>query len=510
MTTLVHRTNNFPNIYNMKRSNQERNIVAILMLAGGIVFGCSRSGEERPPNLILILADDLGYNDLGCYRYENEQLSETPPTARTPSLDRLAEQGMRFIDFYCGAAVCSPSRSALLTGRNCTRAGIYNWIPSRQPMHLRDGEVTIAELLKEKGYRTAHFGKWHLTAEGMGQPLPVDQGYETAFFTYNNAEPSHHNPVNFFRDTVAVGPLEGYSCQLVAGEAIAWLKDHTSNGESFYINVWFNEPHEKVAAPPELAARHSYHHEYYGCIENMDLAVGRLLASLEELGLTENTLVIFTSDNGSQMVASNDPLRGEKAFNYEGGIRVPFIARWPGKIPAGTVSAVPGYFADVLPTVAGLTGTALTGTAIPAGRRLDGEDLSGVLLGKEEEFSRSEPIFFFRYFHDPVCMLRDGDWVLLGFQDAPFPWQADYDQKELANLKPGPGEPDWSMWGFQQSHMEYLVDAVPRQFELYHIRQDISQREDLGDRYPELVERLRRKMLELREEMIGEGGNWYP
>jgi arylsulfatase A len=468
------------------------------------LFACSSPPGPKPPNVILILADDLGYNDLSCYRERHEPFPDRVPTAQTPHIDRLAREGMLFTDFYAGAAVCSPSRAALLTGRNCTRVGIYNWIPERQPMHLRAGELTLGELLGKAGYQTAHFGKWHLTSQGMGQPLPGDQGYGYSFFTYNNADPSHRNPVNFFRDTVPVGNLEGYSCQLVMDEALAWLRELKPNGQPFYINVWFNEPHSKVAAPEQLASRHPVDPEYYGCIENMDLAVGRLLEYLEKEELEDHTLVIYTSDNGSAVLASNDPLRGRKAFNYEGGIRVPFLVRWPGNIPAGKVSEVPGSFPDVLPTLASVCGAGL-----PEDRILDGQDLSEVLLGLSQEMEREKPIFFFRYFHDPVCMLREGRWVLLGYQDSIPPYVRAYDQRALANLKPDPGEPRWAQWGFQESHMEYLQTAVPQKFELYDLEADISQRNDLSELHPERVRSMKDRMLSLRTEMIREGGNWY-
>ena len=244
-----------------------------------VIFASCQRQEKLatgPPNIILMVADDLGYNDLSSYRNANPGQAEKPPTTQTPYIDQLADEGMRFTNFYCGAAVCSPSRSAILTGRNATRNGIYNWIPPGQPMHLRAEEVTIAEMLKVKNYQTAHFGKWHLTAEGMGQPLMNDQGYDYSFFTYNNANPSHENPVNFFRNGKPVGELIGYASHLVVDEAIRWLEENKGSEDPFYINVWFNEPHEKVAAPDSLANRHDYNKEYYGCIENMDYAVGKI------------------------------------------------------------------------------------------------------------------------------------------------------------------------------------------------------------------------------------------
>jgi arylsulfatase A len=236
----------------------------------------------------------------------------------------------------------------------------------------------------------------------------------------------------------------------------------------------------------------------------MDHAVGRLLRYLEEEGLKEQTMVFFTSDNGSQVPGSNKPLRGEKAFNLEGGIRVPFLVRWIGTVPAGRVSEVAGSFTDVLPTLASLTGSEL-----PPDRVLDGEDLSRVLTGKQPDYQRERPVFFFRYFHDPVCMLREGDRVLLGYQGEPLDDREDYDQRALANLRPDSGTARWSMWNFQPRHMEYIPGAVPVNFQLFDIRSDIGQRKDLSGAYPEETERMKQKMLRLREEMIREGGNWY-
>ncbi|MBD3289990.1 sulfatase-like hydrolase/transferase [candidate division KSB1 bacterium] len=467
------------------------------------LLGCDMTPQRNRPNIILFLSDDLGYNDLSCYRASHAVYSDRPPTSHTPNIDLLAQQGTRFTNFYCGAAVCSPSRASLLTGRNATRTGVYNWVPQNSPMHLRDEEVTIAEMLKQADYQTAHFGKWHLTSEGTDQPLPNDQGYDYSFFTFNNAVPSHHNPVNFMRNGDPVGELSGYSCQLVVDEAIQWLSSSRDAAKPFYINVWFNEPHVKLAAPPELTERHQYNQKYYGAIENMDRAVGRLLDFLQENDLDENTIIIFSSDNGSQVPGSNDPLRGEKALNFEGGIRVPFIIKWADKIPAGKVSEITGSFTDILPSIAGLTHTQL-----PQNRTLDGIDLSPVFMGAADSIERESPIFFFRYFHDPVCMLRENDWVLLGYDEL-IPYSENYDQVALAKLKPEPGAKPWSMWGFQPVHMNFLEKITPKYFELYNIKEDISQRNDVSSQHPDVVARMKQKMLELREEMIRDGGNWF-
>ena len=473
------------------------------ILMSGLFTGCNNKKKPEQPNVIILLADDLGYNDLTCYRDNHAFSTDRPPTCKTPNIDRLADEGMRFTDFYAGAAVCSPSRSALITGRNCTRVGIYNWIPGGQPMHLRDREVTIAEMLKVEGYRTGHFGKWHLTSEGMGQPLPMDQGFDYAFFAYNNAQPSHHNPVNYFRNGEPEGLREGYACQIVMDEALSWLDTIRKPDEPFFLNIWFNEPHSKEAAPPALAEQHEYLKQYYGCIENMDMAVGRLLAYLDLHDLNDNTIVIFSSDNGSDKPNSNLPLRGRKALNFEGGIRDPFIIKYPGVVPEGTVSDAPGSFTDVLPSLA-----AFTRAEVPDDRVIDGVDMTPVFRGDEDAPERETPIFFYRYFHDPVSMLREGDWCLLGFVD-PIPLQENYDVRELAKLKPAPGDPPWSMWGFNKTHMEYLLDQEPQHFELYNLEEDIAQEHDVSAEHPDRVAEMIRTALRLRKEMIEEGGNWY-
>ena len=372
-------------------------VVFVIIL---FIAGCHQE-PDKLPNIILMVADDLGYNDLSFYRNVIGVQSENSPTCQTPSIDNLAKNGMYFTDFYSGAAVCSPSRAALLTGRNKTRLGIYNWIPEGVPMHLESEEVTLAEMLKQKNYATGHFGKWHLTSDNMLQPEPLDQGFDYAFWTYNNAIPSHKNPTNFIRNRDELGKIKGYSSHLVVEEAMQWLDKHREDESPFYINIWFHEPHTKVAAPDSFKNRHKNNKSYYGCIENMDYAVGRLMKFLTENNMDENTIIIFTSDNGSIHLGSNDPLRGRKAFQYDGGIRVPFIAYWKGKILAGTKSNTVGHFTDVFPTIA-----SITKSKISKDRGIDGENLSKVLLGTSKDYLRKDPIFFYRYFHDPICMLR--------------------------------------------------------------------------------------------------------
>ena len=179
-------------------------------------------GYERQPNIVILLSDDLGWSDLGSYG----------GPVRTPSIDRLAEGGTRFTNFYSGAAVCSPSRAVLLTGKTNVRASIYSWINDyEQRSHLLESEVTLAELLKRNGYQTAHFGKWHLGLPSKrfpDKPTPENHGFDYWFATGNNAQPSHENPVNFIRNGTPIGEMQGYACDLVAEDAISWLENRIS------------------------------------------------------------------------------------------------------------------------------------------------------------------------------------------------------------------------------------------------------------------------------------------
>ena len=278
------------------------------------------------------------------------------------------------------------------------------------PMHLRSDEYTLAEMFKSKGYSTAHFGKWHLASEVENHPIPKDQGFDYSFYTFNNALPSHHDPINFFRDDKPIGPLTGYACQLIINDAVRWLSTRKQKRRPFYLNIWFNEPHDKVAAPNSLTSRHSYNEKYYGAIENMDDAVGRLMKYLKDNDLDKNTIVMFSSDNETKVVSSNLPLRGEKLFNYEGGVRVPFIIKWPGKIKAGSTSPSSGSFTDILPTMA-----ALTKADLPLDRKIDGINLEKAILGNASKLKRETPILFYRYSDDPITTLRKDNYVLLGY-----------------------------------------------------------------------------------------------
>ncbi len=441
------------------------------------VLGAGRSAGQTPgrPNILVFMADDLGYGDLGCFGGRQ---------SKTPTLDGLAAEGMRFTDFYAAAPNCSPSRAAMLTGRFPARAGLYSYVPPEGPMHLRSGELTTAAILRAAGYDTAHIGKWHLCNDLLSGafPSPKAHGFDYWFATRNNAMPSHRNPENFVRNGKAVGTVEGYACQIVADEAIGWLDGGRDTAKPFFLNVWFHEPHRKVAAPRELEARHegTMNAAYYACIENMDAAIGRVLEKLEELGLAGETLVVFTSDNGSYLPSSNGGLREGKSFVFEGGIREPAIMRWPGRIAPASVSAFPGSGVDLLPTLC-----EITGTAVPKDRPIDGISLAAVFDGRSPE--RKTPLFWFFYRTDPACALREGDWSLVGHLDGHVP----------------------KAHAFCEEAMVYIRRSKPVRFALFNLKEDPGQAKDVAKEHPERVAAMSERMVALHAEVVREGFAWY-
>ncbi len=433
-------------------------------------------GAPASPNIVLIMADDLGYSDLSCYGSQENQ---------TPALDKLAAEGLRFTDFYAASAVCSPSRAAFMTGRFSVRAGVYSWIHTSHNMHLRRQEITIAELLKGAGYDTAHVGKWHLgydLEEGSGDgPDPGDHGFNYWLATGNNARPSHHNPDNFVRNGEALGTIEGYSCQIVVDEAIRWLEEYRDESSPFYLNVWFHEPHMRVAAPEKYRRRHldTERPDYYGSIENMDEAVGRLMVKLNAMGVDDDTFVVFTSDNGSYMAGSNGPFTGRKTQLWEGGIREPGIMRWPGKIEAGSVTGVPAGLVDLLPTVCDITGVRL-----PGDRTIDGTSLLPLFDGRK--LNRTTPLYWFYSPSRPVCAIRDGDYSLIADPEI---------ELSRDNM-------------FLEEYIGPIKKTELVNLRLYNLREDPRQSVNLAEKQPHIFQRMKQQMLTLHADVIKEAYDW--
>jgi arylsulfatase A len=428
------------------------------------------NAAERP-NFVIVLCDDLGYGDLGCYGH---------PHIRTPRLDQLAREGWRLTQCYAAAPVCSPSRAGLMTGRTPQRLGIIDWIPPGSPMHLRSSEQTVATLLKRLGYRTCLSGKWHLNGEfnQPTQPQPHDHGFDHWFATQNNAAPSHENPINLVRNGQPVGPLQGYSSDLLVQEALSWL-DQGPADRPFFLYVPLHSPHEPVATDRSFVkkypqARTPDEAQYWGNVSQVDAAVGTLLDGLERRGLSENTLVFFSSDNGPETLnryktafrsyGSPGPLRGMKLHLTEAGIRVPGLLKWPARIAPGQVIETPVAFVDVLPTF-----IELAGATVPTDRHLDGTSWRSWLLNGQP-LSRSQPLYwqYDRAIGGPYrYALRDGRWKL-------------------------------------------LVDAQRQHPALFDLANDPAEAHDLSGREPQQVQQLLARLNQIRESVERERPEWPP
>ena len=448
------------------------------------------AADDRP-NFIIMVADDLGYGDLGSYGH---------PDIRTPNIDRLAEDGLRYTQGYAAAPVCTPARVGLMTGRISSRVGLYDWIPPGSDVHLPVEETTVAELLKKAGYDTVYLGKWHLNGGlGTDQPQPDDHGFDHWFATTGFAMPTHKDPFNFARNGREMGPMEGYACQLLVDEAGAWLTEVRDHDRPFLMVIGFHEPHEAIASPPKLtdsytATQNRNEAEYFANVTNLDLAVGRQTATLNELGLTENTVVLFTSDNGPEMVnrhpqaqrsyGSAGELRGRKLQLWEGGLRVPFIVRWPGQIEPGDVSEIPVSGIDLLPTLC-----ELAGVEIPSFLDLDGA--SFVPSFDDRAIERSTPLVWHHYkaWGGPRMVLRDGRFKLAGYWDGP-----EIVRTDSSTMRPG--------------DLELISTAKLIRFELYDLEADPGERIDVSDQHPEVVTRMTAAMLGIHGEIQADVHPW--
>ncbi len=436
------------------------------------------------PNLIVVLADDLGFGDLGCYGNDS---------ILSPRIDQFAAEGLRLTSCYAAHPNCSPSRAGLMTGRTPFRMGIYNWIPMFSPMHVKQSEVTLATLLRHAGYQTCQVGKWHLNGKFNlpGQPQPNDHGFDHWFATQNNALPNHRNPENFVRNGRELGRLTGYSAELVAKEAVHWLRNERDPKKPFFLFACFHEPHEPIASAEKY--RKLYPHEdpafsaHHGNVSQLDAGFGRLLDAVKQLGLNEDTVVIFTSDNGPAITpihphGSAGPLRDKKGTVYEGGIRVPGIIRWPGEINPGTETDVPISGLDFLPTLCQLGGAML-----PPERELDGTSFVPLFKGKPLE--RAKPLYwqFNRAKGKAKVAVRDGKWKLLASLTQPGPTTgADLTQLEMQGIK----------------------KAELKDFELYDLGVDIQESMDVSGKQPNVLKRLKKEMQAIYEDVQREGPVW--
>ena len=386
------------------------------------------------PNILLIYTDDLGYGDLGSYGH---------PVIKTPNIDSLASEGLKFTSNYSPSGLCSPSRAGLLTGRIPYRTGIKSWIPNDSGIYLRDSEITLGEVLKDAGYNTALIGKWHLNSDLSStiEPQPNDQGFDY-YYGHNAFQlPHNQNPTNIYRNKTSLPTQKGFTADLYANEAIRWL-ENTNSSKPFFLYLSMAEPHTSFANPPEYNEMYKEYSEgevipipnggenppkellvprgpgeYYANITYMDAQIGRVLNWLKKNKLYDETIILFSSDNGAvtpqwinwwevNAYGSTGGYRGRKHFLYEGGIRVPAIIRYPKLIEPGSINDTPITGMDWFVTLA-----KLGSGKVPNDRQIDGIDIRPLFSGKHL-LSRS--LFWaLNAKSDLEYAIRKGAWKLL-------------------------------------------------------------------------------------------------
>ncbi len=417
------------------------------------------------PNIVLIFVDDLGYADIGPFGSKLHH---------TPNLDRMAAEGRKLTSFYVSANVCTPSRSSLMTGSYPRRVGLDEnekgqWVlfPGNQE-GLHPDEITVAETLRSAGYTTAAVGKWHLGDQR--EFLPTRQGFQSYFgIPYSNdmgrdsrPKPYRYPPLPLLRGEKVVEeePDQRLITQRYTKEALAFISANKKG--PFFLYLAHTMPHWPQYSSARFAGK-SKNGKWGDAVEEIDWSTGEILRKLAELGLDDETLVIFTSDNGGavQHGASNAPLRGGKGTTWEGGHRVCFLARWPGRIPAGSVSDELALSVDVLPTLAGLAGA-----STPQDRVLDGKDVLGLLTG---DAPTPHLAYYYFYMRD-LCAVRSGRWKL-----------------HVQRVTRRRGSRD--------------VAAVT---ELYDLHGDIGETTNVAAENPQVVERLR-VLAEWAREDLGDG-----
>jgi len=408
----------------------------IVSLAVIMSAGAAGQSADRP-NIVWIWCDNLAYGDLGCYGND---------AIETPRIDGLAAEGARFTQYYIAHTVCSPSRAALLTGRQPFRVGIVDVLLPDGPSGMPADEVTLGEALQEQGYATAAFGKWHL---GDRQEfLPLQHGFDHYFGLPYSMDML---PTVLYRDNAIVERLDGDKVQDVTerlvDDAIAFME--ARHDEPFFVYFNHTIPHPPINIPSDHVD--SSHSLYENAVEYMDEQTGRLIDFIDDSGLGENTLVVFSSDNGPMgRHGDTGGLRGRIRDSYEGGIRVPLIARWPGRIPAGGEVDEAAFAYDIFPTL-----VKLAGGAVPDGRVYDGQDIWPLLAGADG-FVRDKPVFW--VYLDNVTAMRDGKWKLHVAHRSEA-----LERPELYDVAADPGESK-VLNGDHPDRLERMLGAI-REFE---------------------------------------------
>jgi arylsulfatase A-like enzyme len=415
----------------------------------------SAAPPREQPNIVIILTDDLGYGDLGLYG--NPEIS-------TPRIDKMAAEGVRLTEFYSAAPTCTPARAALLTGRYPRRSGMTRVIVAKEKWGLPASEITLGEVLQKQGYATACVGKWHL---GGRRPYrPSKHGFDSFFGVLYSNDMSLLPLVRWPRlelwrdDKVIESPAKVENLtRRYTEEAVSFIQQNRDR--PFFLYLSHTMPHTPVKPSAEFRGK-SKHGPYGDVVEELDWSTGEVLDALRANGVDDNTLVIFTSDNGPWVAGSNKKqikggsagsLRGAKNTTWEGGMRVPFLARWPGRIPAGAVRDGIATLMDLFTTA-----VALAGGETPNDRVIDGRDILPFLEGRQG--APHDALYY--YFRGETFAVREGDWKL-------------HFQKRELKANGRPREPQ---------------SCSPA--ELYNLASDLGERNDLAGEHPEIVERLSR------------------
>lgn len=450
--------------------------IALLAICCGACFLTAaepaNAADETPPNVVLIFADDLGYGDLGCYGAKGY---------RTPNLDRLAAEGVKFTDFYVAQAVCSASRTALLTGCYPNRVGILSALGPKDRHGINDREQTLGEVFKSRGYATAMFGKWHLGHHQ--QFLPTRHGFDEYYgLPYSNDMwPKHPEAKHAFPDlpliegekTIALNPDQTQLTTQYAERAVRFIERH--HDEPFFVYLAHSMPHVPLHVSEKYRGK-TDRGLFGDVIEEIDWSVGQILATLAKWKLDERTLVIFTSDNGPWLTygdhaGSAAPLSEGKGTSFEGGVREPCLMRFPGRIPPGTICREPAMTIDLLPTLAQLIGARL-----PSDRIIDGLDIWPLISGQPGAKSPHEAFYF--YWDRELQAIRSGRWKLH------FP----HAYRSLEGKVATGGVP-----------VKYVQKRID--LSLFDLESDLGETKNVAAEHPDVVKRLQQLAEQARDDL---------
>ena len=445
-------------------------IAVMLLLVNPARAQSTVSAGDATPNIIVIFTDDLGYGDVGVYGAQDFD---------TPHLDRMADEGIRFTDFYVAAPVCTPSRAALMTGSYPKRVGLaYRVLFPYSETGLHPDEITIAEVLQEQGYATAAIGKWHLGHQDKF--LPTNQGFDYYYgIPYSNDMGSHRYegrnftspPLPLMRneEVIEESPAQASLTGRYTEEALRFIE--ANQDHPFFLYLPHSMPHLPIDASEQFKGE-SRHGLYGDVVEEIDGSVGQILEALDKYEIDDNTLVVFTSDNGpvirseerlGHRPGSAGPLRGHKNTTWEGGMRVPCIMRWPGQIPAGAVSHELATTMDFMPTFA-----RLAGADAPGDRVVDGKDIRSLMF--DESGAESPYVAFYYYRDDRLQAVRSGRWKLHTYRPA---------------------------WG----RNNYMETPAPL---LYDLQEDAGETTNVAGEHPDVVRKLQALANQARRE-LGDG-----